>query len=107
MTITDCLAISAAMFALTACSAQSLQAPASAVTLRIGGDSYIITQLTASTWTATSSDPGKPLSNAAASRIALLQAIEAQSGCKVSDSDFSRLGLQFDAQVECAGALKN
>ena len=107
MKITAYSTISAAMFALTACSAQSLQTPANAVTMRIGGDGYIITQLTASTWTATSSETGKPLSNAAASRIALLQAIEAQSGCKVSDSDFSQLGLQFDAQVECAGALKN
>lgn len=102
------LTILIGVFALAACSAQSLQAPDEGVSMRIGGDNYvIINQLTASTWTATAAEPGKPLAGASANRVALQRAIEAQSGCKVSDSDFSRQGMQFDAQVECEGALKN
>ena len=95
------------VIALTGCAIQSDPAASTGVRTRIGGDDYVITQLTASTWTATSTKVGTPLSKVAAHRNALLQAIEAQSGCKVSDSDFSRQGLQFDAQVECKGALKN
>jgi hypothetical protein len=40
-------------------------------------------------------------------RAALLQAIEQRSGCKVTDSDYSRNGTQLDAQVDCASRLKN
>lgn len=92
---------------LMACAAQPVQPPANGVTTRIGGDSYIIYQLTASTWTLTSTTPGKQLNAAEAEVPALVRAIEAQSGCKVSDKDFSRAGAQFDAQVECRGEIKN
>lgn len=107
MKTSNFLTVFLAVIALTGCATQSEPAAATGITTRIGGDDYVITQLTASTWTATSSKAGTPLSAVAAHRNALLQAIEAQSGCKVSDSDFSRQGLQFDAQVECKGALKN
>jgi len=37
----------------------------------------------------------------------LLLAIEQHSGCKVTDVDYSRGGMQLDAQVDCASRLKN
>jgi hypothetical protein len=40
-------------------------------------------------------------------RTALLTAIEQRSGCKVTDADYSRGGMQLDAQVDCASRLKN
>jgi hypothetical protein len=72
----------------------------------IEGKTYLISQLTAGTWTATS--PGATqLSSTATGRAALLQAIEKTSGCKVTDADYSRSGMQFDAQVDCDSQLKN
>jgi len=72
----------------------------------VEGRTYLISALTAGTWTATS--PGaNPISTTASSRTALLQAIEQHSGCRVTDADYSRGGLQLDAQVDCASRLKN
>ena len=93
--------------ALIACAAQPVPQPPNGVTMRIGGDRYIIYQLTASTWTLTSATPGKRLNESATELPALVRAIETHSGCKVSDKDFSRAGMQFDAQVECRGEIKN
>ncbi len=73
----------------------------------IGGDAYLINQITASTWTATAPGSTKPLASSAASKIELLDAIEKTSGCKVTDSDYSHHGTQLDAQVECGSRLKN
>ncbi len=70
------------------------------------GENYLISQLTASTWTATTAT-AKPLPAGADSRANLLGAIEKTSGCKVTDSDYSRQGLQLDAQVDCGNRLKN
>jgi len=71
----------------------------------IEGRTYLISQLTAGTWTATS--PGiTQLSSTPSGRAALLQAIEKTSGCKVTDADYSRSGMQFDAQVDCDSRIK-
>ena len=92
---------------LMACAGQTASQAPKGVTMRIGGDRYIIHQLTAGTWTLTSTTPGKPLNEAESELAALVKAVETQSGCKVSDSDFSRAGMQFDAQVDCHGEIKN
>ena len=78
--------------------------PAQRVTVE--GRTYLISQLTAGTWTAASPTPSE-ISSAPSVRAALLQAIEKSSGCKVTDADYSRSGMQFDAQVDCANSLKN
>ena len=69
----------------------------------VSGETYWVSQLTASTWIATSIGVAKPLSTTAAGTAGLRQAIEKTSGCKVTDSDYSREGRQFDAQVDCGG----
>jgi hypothetical protein len=74
--------------------------------INVEGRTYLISPLTAGTWTATSSTPGEISSNPS-TRAALIQAIEKSSGCKVTDADYSRSGMQLDAQVDCAGTLKN
>jgi len=72
----------------------------------VDGRTYLISALTAGTWTATS--PGaNPLPTTPSGRAALLLAIEQHSGCKVTDVDYSRGGMQLDAQVDCASRLKN
>jgi|GEM_PF-730031 len=72
----------------------------------VEGRTYLISALTAGTWTATS--PGaNPIPTTPPARTALLQAIEQHSGCKVTDADYSRGGMQLDAQVDCASRLKN
>jgi hypothetical protein len=73
----------------------------------VDGQIYDIGRLTESTWTAIS-QPGASASTAAAAhRIAVLEAIEQASGCKVTDSDYSLEGRQLNAQVDCASGLKN
>jgi hypothetical protein len=72
----------------------------------IEGKTYLISQLTAGTWTATSQGAAQ-LSSTPAGRAALLQAIEKTSGCTITDADYSRSGMQFDAQVDCASQIKN
>lgn len=107
MTISRCVGILGTSFVLLACATQPVPQPPNGVTMRIGGDRYIIYQLTASTWTLTSATPGKQLDGSETELPALVRAIETESGCKVSDKDFSRSGMQFDAQVECPGQIKN
>ena len=73
----------------------------------VDGQRYDIGPLTDSTWTAIS-QPGASVPNSgAAHRLAVLQAIERASGCKVSDSDYSLEGRQLDAQLDCVSRLKN
>lgn len=80
--------------------------PAHRVTVE--GQTYLISQLTASTWTAIAPGPKNGSATSTPSgRAALLQAIELRSGCKVTDADYSRNGVQLDAQVDCASSLKN
>ncbi|MBW8720784.1 MAG: hypothetical protein JF626_02430 [Polaromonas sp.] len=75
--------------------------------VNVEGRTYLISQLTAGTWTATAPPAAGDVSASAPGRAALLQAIEQHSGCKVTDSDYSRNGKQLDAQVDCASRLKN
>jgi hypothetical protein len=76
--------------------------------VNVEGQTYLISQLTAGTWTAVAPAPasGNAISSPSA-RSALLRAIELRSGCKVTDADYSRNGKQLDAQVDCAGRLTN
>jgi hypothetical protein len=97
-----CIAITA----MTACSTSSLERNSS-TTVQLAGDAYIITQLTAGTWTATAAGTPKTINGTSPGKVALLSAIEKASGCKVTDSDYSRQGMQLDAQVECGSRLKN
>lgn len=89
---------------LAGCATTTADPPAQRV--NVEGRTYLISQLTAGTWTATS-PRATQLSSSPAGRAALLQAIEKTSGCKVTDADYSRSGLQFDAQVDCEKQLKN
>ena len=86
--------------ALSSCALiSSTSDPAARVT--VGGEPFLIGQLTESTWTASAAGIARPLPNNLASKTALLLAIEKISGCKVTDSDYSRQGMQLDAQVDC------
>ena len=88
-----------AALALVACAAGSgTEAAPGRVVMRIGGDGYVIQPLTAGTWTAT---PQTNQPAAESSRTELIRAIEAASGCKVTNSDYSNGHRQFDAQVDC------
>jgi hypothetical protein len=73
----------------------------------VEGRTYLISQLTAGTWTATAPGAAREVAGSPSGRAALLQAIEQRSGCKVTDSDYSRNGTQLDAQVDCPSGLKN
>ena len=95
-----------ACIALSACSSPSLE-KSSSTTVKLAGDSYVITQLTAGTWTATAAGPPKAINGTQPGKSQLLAAIEQASGCKVTDSDYSRQGMQLDAQVDCGSRLKN
>ena len=75
--------------------------------MTVGADAYVISQITASTWSATGSGQATELSAASPGRLALLSEIERLSGCKVTHSDYSRQSRQLDAQVDCVGQLKN
>lgn len=75
--------------------------------VNVEGRTYLISQLTAGTWTATAPGAASEVAGSPSGRTALLQAIEQRSGCKVTDSDYSRNGMQLDAQVDCASRLKN
>ena len=78
---------------------QPAEPPAHEVVVK--GEVFILRQLTDSTWTANSAGRLKPLANTPANTATLREAVETISGCKVTDSDFSRQGKQFDAQVDC------
>ncbi|WP_309683918.1 hypothetical protein [Polaromonas sp.] len=72
----------------------------------VQGESYNLSQLTAGTWVAILAGAPKPV-NRGASKAELLRAIEQASGCKVTDSDYSRQGQQLDAQVDCGERMAN
>ena len=92
---------------LVACAGKAaLDAPLER-TMRIGGDAYVISQITAVTWSAAGTRSTNELTEKSSSRLALLSEIERLSGCKVTNSDYSRQTKQLDAQVDCAGRLKN
>lgn len=72
-----------------------------------GGAAYVVTQLTASTWTLTKPGLRGLLPTSPEDQAALRVAIEKHTGCKVTDSNYASQGLQLDAQVDCANRLKN
>ncbi|WP_175541637.1 hypothetical protein [Polaromonas sp. YR568] len=90
---------------LAACATTAGDPPSHRVSVE--GRTYLISQLTAGTWTATAPNPANAVAGSPPGRAALLQAIEQHSGCKVTDSDYSRNGTQLDAQVDCDSRLKN
>ena len=75
--------------------------------LVVDGQRYEVGRLTESTWTAISQPGASPTNRSAAHRLAVLQAIERASGCRVSDSDYSLEGRQLNAQLDCVNRLKN
>ncbi len=85
--------------------AGNAEPPARSVTL--GGESYVVRQITESTWTASAAGSSKILATTPGASASLQKAVEMVSGCRVTDSDYSRQGTQFDAQVSCAGGLGN
>ena len=78
----------------------------SAHQISISGKTYVINQLTASTWTASTFGKTNPLVDES-TRTALLQAIEKTSGCKVTDTDYLPHAGQLNAQVDCGSRTKN
>jgi hypothetical protein len=92
--------------ALAGCAASAAGDPP-AHRVSVEGRTYLISQLTASTWTATAPGAAREVAGSPSGRTALLQAIEQRSGCKVTDSDYSRNGRQLDAQIDCASRLKD
>ena len=104
------LLMAAASVWLSACALPprpSLPAEPAPLVVSVDGQSYRLSPLTASTWTATATGLARPLANNSTGKAALLREIENASGCKVTDSDFSRQGMQLDAQVDCGSQLKN
>ena len=101
----QCLGTLCLTVGLTACSHNPSSIGPTGYTLRMGGDSYVIRQLTASTWTATTSGLTRVLADDA--KAGVLNAIERSSGCRVTDSDFSLQGRQLDAQVDCESSPKS
>lgn len=76
---------------------------AGATTLTVDGVGIVITPLTAGTWTARTQDRATLLPRGPAGTAQLRRAIESASGCRVTDSDYSEGGRQFDAQLACSG----
>jgi len=92
---------------LSACSWLPLPGEPVAHKVTVNGENVILNQITESTWTASATGRLQPLPATFNGTADLQQAIEKTSGCKVTDSDYSRQGRQFDAQVECGSSLAN
>ena len=92
---------------LNACALRPLSHPPGTQITYAGGAAYVITQLTASTWTLTMSDLRNLLPTSPEDQAAMRVAVEKHTGCKVTDSNYASQGLQLDAQVDCASRLKN
>ena len=68
----------------------------------IGRISYVISQLTTSTWTARATSGQQLTASRSASQSTLIDAIEQVSGCKVAASNYSGQNIQLDAQLDCS-----
>ena len=101
------LLVAVASTGLSACALMPLPNEPVAQKINVNGETHLLTQITDSTWTARTEGNLKPLAATPASTAALRLAIEQTSGCKVTDSDYSRQGRQFDAQVNCDSKLAN
>lgn len=101
------LLLIAASAGLNACALSTMSNEPVAHRVSVNGDAYLLRQITDSTWTASAEGSLKTLEATSASTAALRHAVEKTSGCQVTDSDYSRQGSQFDAQVDCGGSLEN
>lgn len=93
--------------ALSACSLMPLPGEPEAHKVNVNGEIFILKQITEGTWTANATGNPTILAATSASTAALQEAVEKTSGCKVTDSDYSRQGKQFDAQIDCGSTLAN
>ena len=98
--------LAVASASLGACALMPLPNEPVAQKVSVEGETHLLTQITDSTWTARSA-VRKPLASTPASTAALRLAVEQASGCKVTDSDYSAQGRQFDAQVSCDSKRPN
>ena len=96
--------LGAASASLGACALMPLPNDPVAHKVSVNGETHLLIQITDSTWTVRSAG-SKPLVSTPAGTAALLLAVEQASGCKVTDSDYSGQGRQFDAQVSCGSKL--
>lgn len=94
-------------FGISGCAMLPWAAEPPVQTLTLNGEAYSFRQITEGTWTANTDGKRKVLPGAPSDTAALQQAVEKLSGCTVTDSDYSRQGTQFDAQVSCAGGTAN
>ena len=99
--------LAVASASLGACALMPLPNEPVAQKVSVEGETHLLTQITDSTWTARSAGSIKPLASTPASTAALRLAVEQASGCKVTDSDYSAQGRQFDAQVSCDSKRPN
>lgn len=98
----------AAVLMLSACSGTLTGSGNPVHKVDVGGDAYLVTQLTAGTWTMTAATlTPTAIRQGPLDKARQISAIEKASGCKVTDSDYSRQGKQLDAQVDCGSRLKN
>ena len=93
--------------ALCACTANPVMQNSPQQQIQVAGNDYLVSQLTAGTWIAVARDAGKPVPRGLADRAVLVDAIAKTSGCKVTDVNYSRDGLQLDAQIDCGGRPRN
>ena len=101
------LLLAVVSFGMSGCAMLAGNAGSPARNVTLGGESYVVRQITESTWTASAAGNQKILTATPAAAASLQKAVEMVSGCSVTDSDYSRQGTQFDAQVSCAGSLAN
>ena len=107
MTYRSLMLLAVASLGLGACARLPGPAEPLAHVVTLGGENFHITQITESTWIASAATGNKAFSPTPQVTAFLRQAVEAASGCTVTDSDYSRHKMQFDAQVSCAGSPKN
>ena len=92
---------------LCACTTPEVTRNSAPQKVQFAGDQYLISELTAGTWIAVAQSTGKPVPRSSMGKAALLNAIAQTSGCKVTDANYSRDGLQLDAQIDCGGKPAN
>lgn len=107
MTWRGLMLLAVAGLGLGACAWQQGPAEPPERVVTLGRDNFQLTQITESTWTASAVAGRKAFAPTPELTAFLRQAVESASGCTVTDSDYSRQEMQFDAQVSCAGSPKN
>lgn len=94
-------------FGMSGCAMLALTTEPASRRVTVGSESFMVRQITESTWTVSATGNRQILTETPATTAALEQAVEMVSGCRVTDSDYSRQGTQFDAQVSCKSGLDN